>query len=44
MMREKLVNDFKLLEKQMFWLGISLVKCHGIGVKNEYSIDEFGYF
>ena len=44
MMQEKLAKDFQLLEKQMFWLDISYKQCYQIGVKKEYTIDEFGYF
>ena len=44
MMKEKLAADPKLLEKQMFWLDISYQQCHEIGIKNQYSIDEFGCF
>jgi hypothetical protein len=44
MMQEKLANDFQLLKKQMFWLDISYKQCCKVGVKKEYSIDEFGYF
>mgnify|MGYP000311778645 CR=1 FL=1 len=44
MMQEKLANDFQLLDKQMFWIDISYKQCHQIGIKKEYSIDEFGYF
>jgi len=44
MMQEKLANDLQLLEKQMFWLEISYKQCAEIGIKKQYSIDEFGYF
>ena len=44
MMQEKLSTDLKLLEKQIFWLEISYKQCSEIGIKKEYSIDEFGYF
>jgi hypothetical protein len=43
-MKEKLKADYLLLEKQIFWLDISYQKCVKIGIKNQYSIDEFGYF
>ena len=44
MMLEKLIQDKKLLEKQLFWIEISLKECKEIGIKNEYSVDEFGKF
>lgn len=44
MMLEKLTQDKKLLEKQLFWIDISFVECSKIGIKKEYSIDEFGKF
>ncbi len=44
MMQEKLANDLQLLEKQMFWLEIPYKQCTEIGIKKQYSIDEFGYF
>jgi hypothetical protein len=31
-----------LLEKQLFWIQISFDECSKIGIKQEYSIDEFG--
>jgi len=43
MMQEKLSTDLKLLEKQMFWLEISYKQCSEIGIKKEYSIDEFEF-
>ena len=44
MMREKLSLDKQLLEKQLFWIDISYNECTKIGVKDKYSIDEFGKF
>ena len=44
MMVEKLIHDRKLLEKQLFWIKISFDECSKIGIKKEYSIDEFGRF
>jgi hypothetical protein len=43
-MYEKLVNDFKLLQKQLFWIDISFNECTNIGIKEKYSIEEFGKF
>ena len=44
MMYEKLVNDFKLLQKQLFWIDISFSECTNIGIKEKYSIEEFTKF
>lgn len=44
MMHEKLMLDRKLLEKQIFWIEISFNECSKIGIKKEYSVDEFGRF
>jgi len=44
MMKEKLLQDRKLLEKQLFWIDISFSECSKIGIKTNYSIDEFGKF
>lgn len=44
MMRDKLIQDKKLLEKQLFWIEISFNECSSIGIKDEYSVDEFGKF
>ena len=44
MIYEKLQNDKKLLEKQLFWIEISFKECSIIGIKEEYSIEEFGKF
>ena len=44
MMREKLFADKKLLEKQLFWIETSFYECSIIGIKSDYSVDEFGKF
>jgi len=43
-MIDKLLEDKKLLEKQLFWIDISFSQCSDIGLKKEYSVDEFGKF
>lgn len=44
MMQEKLEKDYILLQKQLAWLEISLNECELIGIKDKYSIEEFGKF
>lgn len=44
MITEKLAQDKLLLEKQRSWLRISYDECSAIGVKQEYSVEEFGKF
>lgn len=44
MIKEKLQEDKKLLEKQLFWIKISFEECIKIGIKEKYSIEEFGKF
>lgn len=44
MIREKLLQDKKLLEKQLFWVEMSFNKCSEIGIKSQYTVDEFGHF
>ena len=44
MMKDKLQLDKNLLEKQLFWIEISFNECNKIGIKEEYSIEEFGKF
>lgn len=44
MIIDKLKQDTKLFEKQLFWLEISFNECSKIGIKKEYSIEEFGKF
>ncbi len=43
-MQEKLLNDKKLLEKQRFWVVYSYKKCKKIGIKDEYTPEEFSDF
>lgn len=44
MILKKLIQDKKLLEKQLFWIEISFHECTKIGIKQEYTVDEFGKF
>lgn len=44
MILKKLKQDIKLLEKQLFWIDISYSECKKIGLKVEYSVEEFGKF
>jgi uncharacterized protein YutE (UPF0331/DUF86 family) len=44
MIKEKLLQDRELLKKQLFWIEISYNECREIGIKREYSVDEFGKF
>lgn len=44
MIKEKLLQDRELLKKQLFWIEISYNECREIGIKTEYSVDEFGKF
>jgi len=44
MIRDKLIQDNHLLEKQIAWLKISFDECTIIGIKDNYTIDEFGKF
>jgi hypothetical protein len=44
MMKQKLLEDKKLLEKQLSWLAISYEQCSRIGTEKDYSVDEFGLF
>ncbi len=41
---ENLLNNLELLNKQIFWLNISYEQISEIGIKQDYSIDEFGLF
>ena len=43
-MTEKLLQDTKLLEKQLFWIKTSYDECAKVGIKPEYTIEEFGKF
>ncbi|BCD67964.1 hypothetical protein [Nitratiruptor sp. YY09-18] len=44
MMYEKLLEDKRLLEKQLFWIRYSVNECKSIGIKNCYTPEEFGKF
>ena len=44
MMQEKLSQDLKLLEKQIYWLSLSFNECEIIGIKPNYTDEEFGKF
>lgn len=44
MMREKLLIDYILLKKQLFWIQLSFDECLVIGIKKAYEVDEFGKF
>ncbi len=44
MIAEKLKADKALLKKQLFWVEISFKECLEIGIKDKYSIEEFGKF
>lgn len=44
MMREKLLIDYILLKKQLFWIQLSFDECLVIGIKEAYEVDEFGKF
>ena len=44
MMIDKIKQDRKLLEKQLFWVEISFNECVSIGIKPEYTVEEFGKF
>ena len=44
MMKQKLLQDFELLKKQLFWIELSYNECVQIGIKERYSIEEFGKF
>ena len=41
---ENLQTNIDSLEKQIFWLDLSINECQEIGIKKEYSTDEFGRF
>ena len=43
-MRDKLLQDEILLQKQLAWIDISYSECKKIGIKNNYAIEEFGKF
>lgn len=44
MMLEKLLQDKYLLQKQLSWIQISFDECSQIGIKSEYTVEEFGKF
>ena len=44
MIYEKLLQDYILLEKQLNWISISFNECTKIGIKDKYTIEEFGKF
>ncbi|MDC7243022.1 MAG: hypothetical protein PQJ44_03535 [Sphaerochaetaceae bacterium] len=44
MIKQKLLEDKNLLEKQLNWIKISFDECKNIGIKKTYSVDEFGKF
>ena len=44
MIKEKLQADRELLKKQLFWIEVSLNECEEIGVREHYSVEEFGKF
>ena len=44
MIKEKLIQDKKLLEKQLQWLKLSCSECKNISIKENYTIEEFGKF
>lgn len=44
MIKEQLLIDYRLLQKQKNWLSYSFDECQKIGLEKELSIDEFGKF
>jgi len=44
MMIDKLLEDRRLLKKQLFWIELSFKECEDIGIKENYTIEEFGKF
>jgi len=44
LIKQKLQQDLQLLEKQLFWVELSVNQCVALGVKADYSIEEFGAF
>ena len=44
MMYEKLLHDFELLKKQLFWVELSYNECLKISIKDIYTVEEFGKF
>ncbi len=43
-MKALLEENIRLLQKQMDWLQISYEECQNIGLKQAYTVDEFGKF
>lgn len=43
-MKELLEENIRLLQKQIKWLEISYRQCQEIGIKHDYTIDEFGIY
>jgi uncharacterized protein YutE (UPF0331/DUF86 family) len=44
MINQKLKKDYELLYKQLQWLEISFKECKRIGIKDSYTVEEFGKF
>ncbi len=44
MIKQKLIDDKELLNKQLDWLSYSLKECNDIGLKVTFTKDEFGKF
>lgn len=44
MIKDKLTHDKELLKKQLAWIEISFDECTKIGIKKDYTVDEFGRF
>ena len=44
MNKENLDKNIELLKRQQYWLSISYEEVKKIGIKKQYSIDEFGRF
>ncbi len=44
MNKELILHDKELLKKQLFWIKTSYDECLNIGIKKDYSIEEFGKF
>jgi hypothetical protein len=44
MILQKIREDYRILKKQYGWLAISHEECFSIGVKKEYTVEEFGKF
>ena len=44
MIQKQLINDKKILQKQKKWLEYSLKECKVIGIKKDFTMEEFGKF